>query len=461
MTVGFFRSPSGLCCDGVALAAIADAEGTPVYVYSAAMLRGRYDTIDRAFGDYPHALHYALKANSTLALARLIHELGGAADANSIWEIDLARAAGFSPADIVFTGVGKSVAELARAVPLGLKAINVESAGELARVEAMAERAGVTARVAVRINPDIDAKSHPHISTGLKTTKFGVALDETRDLLSTIGRRPALKLVAIHVHVGSQITTIEPIRRAAALVARLSEELRRAGVMLEYVDLGGGLGISYDGDDVPTAGEYVGALVEEVCGTGLPIVIEPGRAIAGPAGVLVARVIDIKPRDESSEFVVIDAGMTELMRPALYGAFHRIEAVDGQSSVVSRRQSSVVSHKSQVSDSRQSQVSDNRQSQVSDSRQSLVAGNHQSSAEQQYEIVGPVCESSDVVGRDRTMPRLEVGDLVAIRDAGAYGSAMASNYNRRPLPVEVLVDGGGWCVIRRRQTIEDMLALET
>ena len=453
MTVGFFRSPSVLCCDGVALAAIAEAEGTPVYVYSAATLRARYETIDRAFGEYPHAVHYALKANSTLALARLIHELGGAADANSIWEIDLARAAGFSPADIVFTGVGKSVAELERAVPLGLKAINVESAGELARVEAIAKRAGVVARVAVRINPDIDAKSHPHISTGLKINKFGLALDEARDLLSTIGRRPALKLVALHVHVGSQMTTIEPIRRAAALVARLSVELRGAGVMLEYVDLGGGLGISYDGGDVPTSGEYVGALVDQVRGTGLPIVIEPGRAIAGPAGVLVARVIDIKPRDQSSEFVVIDAGMTELMRPALYGAFHRIEAVDGQSSVTRRKSATVVT--------RQQSLVVSHTSQVSDRRQSPVAGSHQASTERQYDIVGPVCESSDVVGRDRRMPRLAVGDLVAILDAGAYGSAMASNYNRRPLPVEVLVDGGSWRVIRRRQTIEDMLSLET
>jgi len=414
--IGFARGDhAGLVCDGVPLSVIAEAVGTPVYVYSAAAFRARYRAIDAAFGSYPHALHYALKANSTLAIARLIRDLGGAADANSIGEIDLARRAGFEPAQIVFTGVGKSPAELECAVPLGLKAINVESAGELARIEAIAMRTGRPARVAVRINPDIDANSHPHISTGLKINKFGVPLDTARELLETIGARPALTLVAIHAHVGSQMTTIDPLRRAAACLGGLADDLRRRGVALEYLDCGGGLGISYDGRDVPSAEEYVSALVGEVRHTGLPIVVEPGRAIAGPSGALLARVVDIKPRDAASDFVVVDAGMTELIRPALYGAFHRIDVVSAVSGAPARR----------------------------------------------YEIVGPVCESSDVLGRDRELPRLEVGDLVAIGDAGAYGSAMASNYNRRPLPPEVLVDGGGWRVIRRRQTLDDMLALET
>ncbi len=411
---GFSRASNDLLCDGVPLAAVADAEGTPVYVYSAEVLRERYRAFDRAFGDYPHRLHYALKANSTLAVARLLHDQGSGADANSIWEIELARKAGFAPADIVFTGVGKSPAEIACAVPLGLKAINVESAGELARVEAVAQRLGSVARVAVRINPDIDAKSHPHISTGLKVNKFGIPFDEATTLLSSLSTRASLRLVAVHVHVGSQITTIEPIQRAAALMAAMVEELRRRGVALEYIDLGGGLGISYDGHAVPSPEEYVSALVDGVRSTALPIVIEPGRAIAGPAGALVARVIDIKSRDSDSDFAVIDAGMTELMRPALYGAFHRIEPVRSRQASIRR-----------------------------------------------YEIVGPVCESSDVVGRDRELPRLEVGDLVAIHDAGAYGSAMASNYNRRPLPAEVMIDKGRWRVIRRRQTIEDMLTMES
>jgi diaminopimelate decarboxylase len=414
VTTGFFNLGPELVCDGVSLAAIAEAEGTPLYVYSAETIRSRYRAIHEAFGDYPHALHYALKANSTIGLVRLLRSLGSAVDANSLWEIEVARRAGFAPAEIVFTGVGKSGDELACAVPLGLKAINVESAGELARIEAIAERLGVPARVAVRINPDIDARSHPHISTGLRINKFGVPLDAARDLLATLAGRRFLTLVAVHVHIGSQITSLEPLRGAAAFIAGMARELADAGQPLEYVDVGGGLGISYDGADVVSPHDYVTALVDAVRPTGLPIVVEPGRSIVGPAGALVARVIDIKPRNALSEFVVIDAGMTELMRPALYNAFHRIQPIRP------------------------------------------AAGDPCA-----YELVGPVCESSDVVGRDRVLPRLEVGDLVAIRDAGAYGSAMASNYNRRPLPVEVLVDHGTWTLLRRRQTVDDMLALES
>jgi diaminopimelate decarboxylase len=413
-STGFSQTNQGLVCDGVSLAAIADRVGTPLYVYSAAEIRARFQDIDDAFHGYPHTLHYALKANSTFAIAALMKSLGSSADANSIWEIDLARRVGFEPKDIVFTGVGKSMGELECAVPLGLKAINVESAGELVRIETIAARLGRPARVAVRVNPDIDAKSHPHISTGLKINKFGVDVEAARELFASLSGRAFLNLVAVHVHIGSQITSLAPLRRAARFVSGLSADLQRAGHPLEYVDVGGGLGISYDGADVVSPRDYVAAIVEEVRPTRLPIVVEPGRSMVGPSGALVAKVIDIKPRTASSDFVVIDAGMTELLRPALYNAFHRIEP---------------------------------------------VLARHGES--HHYEIVGPVCESSDVVGRDRMLMPLEVGDLVAIRDAGAYGSAMASNYNRRPLPAEVVVDHGEWRVVRRRQTIDDMLSLET
>jgi len=413
VATGFFLHNNELVCDGVSVSAIAGAEGTPVYVYSAAAIRDRYREIDLAFADYPHRLHYALKANSTFGIVKTLRDLGSGVDANSIGEIDVARRAGFAPSDIVFTGVGKSAAELECAVPLGLKAVNVESTGELDRVEAIAARIGRPARIAVRINPDIDAKSHPHISTGLKINKFGVPADAARELMGSIPRRPLLQLVAVHVHVGSQITSIAPLRSAATFVAGVAEELKHRGTPLEYVDLGGGLGIPYDGGPAVSAREYVSALVDAVRPTGLSIVIEPGRSILGQAGVLIARVIDLKPRNALSEFAVIDAGMTELMRPALYGAFHRIDPVRPRPG-----------------------------------------------AARQYEIVGPVCESSDVVGRDRELAPLAVDDLLAILDAGAYGSAMASNYNRRPLPVEVLVDDGGWRVVRRRQTVDDMLAME-
>ena len=412
--VGFSPTSQELVCDGVPLSAIAAAEGTPVYVYSAALLRQRYRDIAAGFGDYPHRVHYALKANSTLALARLLRELGAGADANSIWEIELARKAGFTPGDIVFTGVGKSDAELACAVPLGLKAINVESAGELDRVEALARKAGLVARVAIRVNPDIDAKSHPHISTGLKINKFGVPVDEAGRLLAGLAGRPALKLVAVHMHVGSQITSLDPVRTAAARLAGLARQAQEAGLTLEYLDAGGGLGISYDGGPVPSADRYAAALVDEIRTTRLPIVVEPGRSIVGPAGVLLAQVVDVKGRTASSDFAIIDAGMTELLRPALYNGFHQIEPVRPRAGAL-----------------------------------------------RQYEIAGPVCESTDIVGRDRTLPPLVAGDLVAIRDTGAYGSAMASNYNRRPFPAEVLVDNGAWRVIRKRQTIDDMLAQET
>jgi diaminopimelate decarboxylase len=409
---GFYRSDSELVCDGVSLSAIADAVGTPAYIYSAEIIRERYRELDKAFAGYPHRVHYALKANSTLAIAMLLRDLGAAADANSIWEIEVATRAGYAAADIVFTGVGKSQSELECAVPLGLKAVNVESEGELDRIERLAERRPRPVRVAIRINPDIDAKSHPHISTGLRINKFGVPVATARKLAQSIARRRSLSLVAVHVHVGSQITSIGPLRNAAAFMRTFSDELSRLGVKLEYLDLGGGLGIAYGDDAVVSPNEYVSAIVNEVSPTGLPIVIEPGRSIVGPSGALVARVVDLKPRDALSEFAVIDAGMSELLRPALYNAFHRIEAVG------------------------------------------------RNGGERQYEIVGPICESSDVVGRDRLLPGLSVGDLLAIRDAGAYGSAMASNYNRRPLPVEVLVDQGQWRTIRRRQTVDDLLSLE-
>ncbi len=410
---GFVLSRAELVCDDIPLSAIAAAVGTPLYVYSGATIRARYRALDEAFDGYPHRLHYALKANSTFAVVQLLRQLGSAVDANSIWEVEVARQAGFGAADVVFTGVGKSLHELAQAVPLGLRAINVESPGELERIETLAARFGLVARVAIRVNPDIDAGSHPHISTGLRINKFGVPKDIARDLMTSIGSRPHLKLVAIHVHVGSQITSLAPLRSAAAFLAQLATELDARGLRLEYLDLGGGLGISYDGADVLSARDYVAALVDEVRSTGLPIVIEPGRSVIGPAGVLVGTVIDIKRRAEDSDFAVLDAGMTELMRPALYGAYHRIEPVKA------------------------------------------AAG-----GTRHYELVGPVCESTDVVGRDRMLPTLSVGDLVAIHDAGAYGAAMASNYNRRPLPAEVLVDNGQWRLIRRRQTVDDLLALE-
>ena len=402
-----------LTCDGVPLAAIAARVGTPAYVYSAETIREAYRRLDRAFASHPHTIHYALKANSTLAIVRLLGALGSHLDANSGGEIELALRAGFTPGQIVFTGVGKTPEELDRAVALGVKAINVESAGELDRLARVAADRGTRARVALRVNPDIDSRTHPHISTGLKIDKFGVPIEQALAIYREMASRASLHLAGIHVHLGSQIVTLDPLRRAAEAVVALARELCDAGIRIEYLDLGGGLGISYDGEPVPDSSAYAQTLLPIVRDSGLSVVLEPGRLIVGAAGTLVTRVVDVKQFPGGRRFVVLDGGMTELMRPALYGAFHRIMAVEPRPGM-----------------------------------------------EVAYDIVGPVCESSDVFGRDRLMPRLEPGDLVAVLDTGAYGSAMASNYNRRPLPAEVLVDGGEWRVVRRRQTVDDMLALE-
>lgn len=410
---GFHREGGALVCDEVPLRDIAAAEGTPLYVYSASVIAERFRAIAEAFASYPHALHYALKANSTLAIARLLRSLGAAADANSGGEIDVALRAGFIPAQIVFTGVGKTQAELAQAIDLGVMTINAESAGEIERIDALAIARQVRARVALRVNPDIDAKSHPHISTGLKTNKFGVPIDAVIDLCRRFANARGVEIVGLHIHLGSQMTDLAPLRKASEALVRLSRELRDLGVIIDHVDLGGGLGVSYDGSPVPSARDYADALLPAVRDSGLKLILEPGRNIIGPAGVLLSRVIDVKPQGDGRHFVILDAGMTELIRPMLYNAFHRIEHVETLDRPAA-----------------------------------------------DCDIVGPLCESSDTLGKNRVVAMPAVGDLMAVMDTGAYGAVMASNYNRRLMPAEVLVDRGRWAVIRRRQTIDDLLALE-
>jgi diaminopimelate decarboxylase len=400
-------------CEDVPVGGIAERIGTPVFVYSAAAVRHAYRGIDAAFAGYPHAIHYALKANSTLALLRLLRELGSRVDANSIGEVEVAQRAGFAPGEIVFTGVGKRRDELEAAIALGIGAINAESAGELDRIGALAAAQGREARVALRVNPDIDAGSHPHISTGLRINKFGVPVSEAAAIYRARRETPGLKLVGVHVHVGSQITTLAPLQRAARTLVDLALALGDDGLALEHLDLGGGLGIAYDGQPVIAPEAYAGAVLPDLRRSGLPVVLEPGRAIVGAAGALVSRVVDVKAYPDGRRFAVLDAGMTELMRPALYGAFHRIVPVAPR------------------------------------------AG-----AETPWEVVGPICESSDAFAHDRPLPPLEVDDLVAVLDAGANGAVLGSNYNRRLLPAEVLVDGAAWAVVRRRQTLDDVLALE-
>jgi len=410
---GFFREGAALVCDGVALEPLAAAHGTPLYVYSAATIAARYRAIDEAFAAVPHAIHYALKANSTLAITRLLRGLGSYADANSGGEIDVALRAGFLPKQIVFTGVGKTSGELGYAIDLGVRSINVESPGEIERIEALSRERKTRTRIAIRVNPDVDAQTHPHISTGLKTNKFGIAISDVRALCAQHRGRPNVQIVGVHAHVGSQITNMEPLTRAATALVDLARQLALDGTSIEHLDIGGGLGVSYDGNPVPSAADYAKAVVPVLRESGLEIVLEPGRHIMAPAGALLTRVVDVKSAGADRLFVVMDAGMTELIRPMMYNAFHRIEPVHANSA-------------------------------------RTVAA----------DIVGPLCESSDTLGKDRSIPQPNVGDLFAVLDTGAYGSVMASNYNRRLLPAEVLVDSGDARLIRRRQTLDDVLALE-
>lgn len=398
-------------CEDVPLSAIAEAAGTPLHVYSRSELRARVRTLDTAFAAYPHDLHYAIKANATLVVVREMRAEGTHADANSGGEIEVALRAGFTPDQIVFTGVGKTHDELVRAVTLGLKAINAESPGEMERIDAIALAHGTSARVAVRVNPDVDAGSHPHISTGSRANKFGMTPAQAHAMVTSMVARDHLRVVGLHVHVGSQITSAEPLRRGAAAIADLAGALVAEGVQLEHLDIGGGLGIPYEpGQVVLSADEYAAAVLPVVKPTGLRLILEPGRWITAPAGVLLTRVVDLKTQASGRWFVIVDAGMTDLLRPALYGAWHTIEAVEPRDGTP-------------------------------------IA----------CEVVGPVCETSDTLGKNRELPPVMVGDLLAVRDTGAYGSIMASNYNRRPIAAEVVVDGADWRIVRRRQTIDDML----
>ena len=396
--------------------AIAAAVGTPAYVYNADVLRSAYRRLDAAFGTAPHAIHYALKANSALAIVRLVRALGSGADANSMGEVDVALRCGFRPDEIVFTGVGKRGDELERAVALDLLAINVESPGELDRLARLAADRGAVARVALRVNPDIDAQSHPHISTGLKANKFGVPIDVAPALFREIAARPSLRAVGIHVHIGSQIT----VARSAAARGRgrrraRAGDLRGDGIAIEHLDFGGGVGIAYDG------------------GTG------PGcRRIRAPHRRR-GRALRAEARDRAGARAggrrrrAADAGRgreAPAGREAIRGARRRHDRADAARAL--RR---VPSHRAGARAARR--------------RRSPC------------DVVGPICESTDTFARDRVLPPMEVGDLVVIRDCGAYSAVMGSNYLRRPLPPEVLVDGGDWRVIRRRQTLDDMLALES
>ncbi|MBV8094409.1 MAG: diaminopimelate decarboxylase [Acetobacteraceae bacterium] len=395
----------GLVMEGVPLTAIADALGTPSWVYSAGILRNRLGMLQAALAGLDAHVHYAVKANGHRAILRLLAAGGAGADVVSEGELLRAREAGIPPSQIVFSGVGKTAREITRALTEDIAQINVESAEELAMLSGLAQAMARVARVALRVNPDVDAGTHEKITTGRAHNKFGISLAEIPSLYAHAAQLPGIRPVGLAVHIGSQILTMRPYTAAYGRVAALLGELRAAGHDVEVVDCGGGIGIGYRGEPEPAPAALAGAIRSTLGRLGLRLIVEPGRWLAGPAGLLLASVVLIK-RTPRTRFVVLDAAMNDLVRPAMYDAWHGIVPLGAADAV----------------------------------RPSSAA-----------DIVGPVCETGDTFARNRLLPELAPNARVAILDAGAYGSVMSSTYNARPLAAEAMVDGAAWATIRERQ----------
>jgi diaminopimelate decarboxylase len=413
-----------LHCEDIALPKLAEQHGTPLYVYSATAIRERYEAFDDAFRELPHTICYSVKANSNLTILRMLARKGCGFDVVSGGELERVLTAERKAAKrVVFSGVGKTREELTAALKAGIMLFNVESESELWALAECAGRLRKTAPLALRVNPDVAAETHPYISTGLRKHKFGVPIREARSLYAKAAGARYLKVRGVSVHIGSQITEVAPFGEALARVADLVLELRRDGHRIDYVDAGGGLGIAYE---KPTADDfsvdvkaYARVLAGPLRGLDVTLLLEPGRSIIGPAGILVTLVLYRKQND-GKRFLVVDAAMNDLIRPALYGAYHEIVPVT---------QSAGSTTQSEVAD----EVTD---------------------------VVGPVCETGDFFARDRELPVADEGDLLAILDAGAYGMVLGSNYNTRPRPAEVLVSGRSAKVIRRREKVSDLLRSE-
>jgi len=405
-----------LHCEEVPLESLADKLGTPVYVYSSTMIDERYRQFDRAFSEFPHTVCYSVKANSNLSILRLLAKKGAGFDIVSGGELERVLVADRKSAKkVVFSGVGKTREEIADALKAEILLFNVESESELSALAECANRLRRPARVALRVNPDVAAETHPYISTGLHKHKFGVPITAARSLYAQAAKERHLKASGVSVHIGSQITDAAPFGEAMSRVAELVRQLRADGHQIDYVDAGGGLGISYqnvDGNFAAQVAEYARILTEPLRGLGIRLLLEPGRSIIGPSGVLVTKVV-YRKSNNGKRFLIVDAAMNDLIRPALYAAHHEIVPV-------LRTQAGV----------------------------------------ETTDIVGPVCETGDFFARDRDLPSVQEGDLLAIMDAGAYGMALASNYNTRPRPPEVLVRGKTVKVIRRREKVSDLLRAE-
>ena len=393
---------------------LAEEFGTPLYIYSRATLEHHWHAFDSALGEHPHLICYAVKANSNIGILDVMAKLGSGFDIVSQGELERVLAAGGEASKVVFSGVAKSRAEIMRALEVGIRCFNVESIAELHHINQIAGEMGKVAPISLRVNPDVDAHTHPYISTGLKENKFGVSVDEAREVYKLAATLPHVQITGMDCHIGSQLTELQPFLDATDRLIRLMEQLKEDGITLKHLDLGGGLGVTYTDETPPHPSDYATALLNKLKDyEDLEIILEPGRAIAANAGVLVAKVQYLKS-NESRNFAITDTGMNDMIRPALYEAYMNIIEIDR----TLEREKAI------------------------------------------YDVVGPVCETSDFLGKQRELAIAE-GDYIAQRSAGAYGASMSSNYNSRPRTAEVLVDGDKAHLIRRRESLSELWALES
>ncbi|SUT99673.1 diaminopimelate decarboxylase [Actinobacillus lignieresii] len=402
-----------LFAEDVSVSDIINQYGTPAYIYSRATLERHWHAFDKAFGAHPHLICFAVKSNSNIALLNVMARLGSGFDIVSQGELERVLAAGGEPSKVVFSGVAKSHSEIQRALEVGIRCFNIESIAELHRINEVAGQLGKIAPISLRVNPDVDAHTHPYISTGLKENKFGVSVIQAREVYRLAKTLPNVKITGMDCHIGSQLTELQPFLDATDRLIVLMEQLKEDGIELHHLDLGGGLGVPYNGEEPPHPTEYAKALLEKLKGyADLEIILEPGRAITANAGILVTKVEYLKA-NEDRNFAIVDTGMNDMIRPALYEAYMQITEVD-----------------------------------QSLAREKAV-----------YDVVGPICETSDFLGKDRELA-IEQGDLIAMRSAGAYGAAMSSTYNSRPQAVEIMVDGDQAYLIKARASFADLWRLE-
>lgn len=405
---GFNRQAGSLLCESVSAAELAAQYGTPLYVYSQTAITESFEAWKSAFGDAPHLICYAVKANSNIAILRLLASMGSGFDIVSGGELERVLAAGGDPSKVVFSGVGKSPIEIAKALEVGIRCFNVESRTELYLIEHIAKERNQIAPISIRINPDVDAKTHPYISTGLKENKFGVTAEQALDLYHVAQEATHLKPVGVDCHIGSQLTEIEPFIESVQHLRGLVSQLRESGIRIEHIDFGGGLGIQYADETIPNPLDLISAIRKELDPLGAELMIEPGRSIVGNAGSLLTKVMVIKA-GETKNFAIVDAAMNDLLRPALYCAWQNIVEVSAS----------------------------------------------ENSEKSTYDVVGPVCETGDFLGKERCLSVCE-GDLLAVMGAGAYSFSMSSNYNTRPRAAEVLVNRSESHIIRQRETLSSL-----